>query len=207
VTVKSRDAKRVGRAFSNRATEMLLGSFPGIFTLNPPGDAREFGVYWPALIPAEAIETIVVAPDGTRIALPARGAVASDPLELPCPPRAASPAGETRLLPLGTVFGARSGDKGGNANIGVWARSDAGYAWLEDFLTAQRFRELVPDCAELAVRRFELPNLRALNFVAVGLLGEGVTSSTRQDPQAKGLGEFLRSRLVPLPVSLLGAAP
>ena len=106
-------------------------------------------------------------------------------------------------VPLGRVFGARSGDKGGNANVGVWARDEAGYRFLEGFLTVERFRELIPEAGELGVRRYELPNLLALNFVVVGLLGEGVSSSTRIDPQAKGLGEWLRARVVELPVELL----
>lgn len=105
--------------------------------------------------------------------------------------------------PLGRAFGARSGDKGGDANVGVWARSDAGYAWLERFLTVERFRELVPEAAELEVRRYELPNLRALNFVVVRLLGEGVAASTRPDPQAKSLGERLRAKIVELPEDVL----
>ena len=105
------------------------------------------------------------------------------------------------------MFGARSGDKGGNANIGVWARSDDGYRWLEAFLTVERLKELLPETAELQVQRYALPNIRSLNFVVIGLLGEGVASSTRIDPQAKGLGEYLRSRTVELPESLLEDVP
>ena len=105
------------------------------------------------------------------------------------------------------MFGTRSGDKGRNANIGVWARSDDGYRWLEAFLTVERLKELLPETAELQVQRYALPNIRSLNFVVIGLLGEGVASSTRIDPQAKGLGEYLRSRTVELPESLLEDAP
>lgn len=109
-------------------------------------------------------------------------------------------------MPLGLVAGARSGDKGGNANVGLWARDDAAYGWLAGWLTVERFRELLPEAAGLAIRRYELPNLRALNFVVVGLLGAGVAASTRPDPQAKGLGEYVRSRLADIPVALLGGA-
>ena len=111
--------------------------------------------------------------------------------------------GASRAAPLGAVCGARSGDKGGNANVGVWARDDDGYAWLAHTLTVERFKALVTEAATLEVRRYELPNLRALNFVVVGILGDGVASSTRQDPQAKGLGEYLRSRHADIPLSLL----
>jgi hypothetical protein len=106
---------------------------------------------------------------------------------------------------LGTLFGARSGDKGGNANVGVWARDDRSYAWLASFLTVQQFARLIPEAANLEIRRYDLPNLKALNFVVVGLLGDGVASSTRFDPQAKSLGEYLRSRIVELPESLLAS--
>jgi hypothetical protein len=109
-------------------------------------------------------------------------------------------------VPLGAVFGARSGDKSGNANVGIWARSDAAYVWLADYLTVDRFGELVAEARDLDVQRYELPNLRALNFVLVGLLGEGVASSTRPDPQAKSLGEYIRAKVVDLPEALLDDA-
>jgi hypothetical protein len=112
-------------------------------------------------------------------------------------------AGDLRRLPLGTLIGARSGDKGGNANVGFWARTDEVWAWLEDYLSLDRFRQLLPEADDLLVERYVFDNLRALNFVVVGLLGEGVAASTRIDPQAKGLGEYLRSRLVDIPVDLL----
>ena len=111
----------------------------------------------------------------------------------------------TVAVPLGAVCGARSGDKGGNANVGLWTRRVDAYAWLRAYLTVQRFRELVPEAAELDIDRYELPNLHALNFVVKGLLGDGVASSVRFDPQAKGLGEYVRSRIVEVPVAALGA--
>jgi hypothetical protein len=111
--------------------------------------------------------------------------------------------GATRRVPLGTLFGARSGDKGGNANIGVWARTDAAARWLATFLTPERVTELLPEAAGLPVAVYPLPNLRAVNVVIEGLLGDGVASSTRFDPQGKALGEWLRSRLVDVPEELL----
>ena len=117
------------------------------------------------------------------------------------------PVGEVgtfRDVPLGRLCGARSGDKGGNANVGLWARHPEAFGWLREELTVERFRQLLPEAAGLQVRRYELPNLHALNFVVVGLLGEGVAASTRPDPQAKGLGEYLRSRHMDIPAALLG---
>ncbi len=103
--------------------------------------------------------------------------------------------------PLGTIAGARSGDKGGDANLGVWVRGDEAYEWLRGFLTVEKLKELLPEAGD--VSRYELPNLRALNFVLHGLLGDGVASSTRFDPQAKALGEWLRARVADIPEELL----
>ena len=207
VTVKDSDAKKVGRAFSNKFTELALASYPGFFTSTPPEAESSYGVYWPALVSADLVTQTVVLEDGRRVDViepPRRPLAAEEPGigrgELP-------DLGPGRRLPLGSVFGARSGDKGGNANIGVWARSDDGYRWLEAFLTVGQFKELLPETARLQVNRYPLPNIRSLNFVVVGLLGEGVASSTRIDPQAKGLGEYLRSRIVELPEALLEDSP
>jgi hypothetical protein len=207
VTVKDHDAKKVGRVFSNKFIELALSSYPGFFTTTPPESETTYGVYWPALVPADLATQTVVLEDGRRLDVvepPRRSTAAEEPDD----GRGEVPGlGPTRRLPLGTVFGARSGDKGGNANIGVWARSDDGYRWLEAFLTVDRLRELLSETARLEVHRYALPNVRSLNFVVVGLLGEGVASSTRIDPQAKGLGEYLRSRIIDLPEALLEDAP
>ncbi|MCS5638145.1 MAG: exopolyphosphatase, partial [Myxococcota bacterium] len=111
--------------------------------------------------------------------------------------------GKTIQAPLGRVFGSRSGDKGGNANLGVFARSDEAWAWLEGFLSTEKFKELLPETASMQVDRHPLPALRSVNFVVHGLLEEGVAASTRQDGQAKSLGEWLRARVVDMPEALL----
>ena len=109
------------------------------------------------------------------------------------------PFGDTRRVPLGRIAGARSGDKGGNANVGVWVRTDEQWRWLAHALTVEKLRELLPETADLTVTRHLLPNLRAVNFVIEGILGEGVAYQARFDPQAKGLGEWLRSRHIDIP--------
>ncbi|WUI03649.1 DUF1446 domain-containing protein [Spirillospora sp. NBC_00431] len=138
---------------------------------------------------------------------PARGVQPTPSVERPGHPAEAetksvdNPA--TVRVPLGRVAGARSGDKGGDANVGVWARTDEQWRWLEPFLTVERFKDLIPEAREHIVRRYALPNLRAVNFVVEGLLQEGVSASTRFDPQGKALGEWLRSRLVDIPEAVL----
>ncbi len=204
VTVKSSRPEVVGRAFSGKLVELVLASYPGLFLTTPPGDARPFGVYWPTLVPATVPDHVVVLEDGTRVDIPPTSAEsAADPVTVPPSETVPVPEGPVRRVPLGRVFGARSGDKGGNANVGIWARTDDAWAWLVNRLTVDHFRALLPEADGLEVQRYEFPNLRSLNFVVVGLLGEGVASSVRFDPQAKGLGEYLRSRLVDLPESLL----
>ncbi|MGY1604836.1 acyclic terpene utilization AtuA family protein [Geodermatophilus sp. SYSU D00815] len=204
ITVKDADAEKVGRRFSDAAVGLALGGYAGFHATSPPTPESAYGVYWPSLVPADVVEHVVHLPDGTTrtVPHPPPGAL-PPPVEAPPP---LPPAGETVRVPLGRVAGARSGDKGGNANVGFWARDDDGYAWLAAEITPGRIRELLTEAAELEVRVFRLPNLRAVNVVVVGLLGEGVASSTRPDAQAKGLGEYLRSRLVDVPVSLLGPA-
>jgi hypothetical protein len=205
VTVKDPDASKVGRAFSNVVIEMALASYPGFYATSPPAPESPYGVYWPTLVPRDVIEEVVVAPDGRRIPVAQTKSVPlSVPVSAPRVQRAPIPTGATKRVPLGAIFGARSGDKGGNANVGVWAPSDAAYAWLERFLTAERFKELIAEARPLEVRRYELPNIRSLNFVVVGLLGEGVSSSVRTDPQAKSLGEYLRAKVVEVPAELVG---
>jgi hypothetical protein len=209
ITVKDPDPRKVGRRFSNATMELALGGYAGFHTTTPPTPESAYGVYWPALVPAAALNPVVVLPDGTSAAVEPTPA---GPVRADAPAAAGQdPAGgpdeaggaETVTVPLGRLCGARSGDKGGNANVGFWARDPAAYPWLSAYLTTGRLRALLPEAAGLEIRRFELPNLGAVNFVIIGLLGEGVAASVRPDPQAKGLGEYLRSRSVTVPARLL----
>jgi hypothetical protein len=197
VTVKSSDERLVGRAFSSAAVELALANYPGFFVSSPPGDAQPYGVYWPALVTNDDVQAVVVAADGTRRPVGASPATrAPAPLGIDMAPVSA-PSGPVSGEALGSHFAARSGDKGGKANVGIFARDEAGYAWLHRHLTTDMMRRLLPEAADLEVRRHELANLHALNFVLEGYLGEGVASSTAFDSQAKGLGEYLRSRIWP----------
>ena len=202
IAVKDTDAKKVGRAFSSRAIEMALASFPGFSMTTPPKDEQPFGVYWPALISASFVDQRVIMPDGASIAIAHPAPTQGIAIATPPRPRAASVTGPTLMLPLGSLIGARSGDKGGNANLGVWTKSEAAYAWLADLLTVEKLKALLPEARALQVERFELPNILALNFVLHGLLGDGVAASLRADPQAKTLGEYLRAKVVPVPIAL-----
>jgi hypothetical protein len=204
VHVSGSDPAVLGRAFSSAAVELALASYPGFTLTSPPGDATPYGIYWPALVPAEVVEHVVVHADGRREVVPhTPGSPA--PASTTVTAERDHPHGDspTRRVPLGTLIGARSGDKGGNANVGFWARTDEAAAWLLGWLDESAFRALLPEADGLQVDVFPLPNLRAVNVVVHGLLGEGVAASTRFDPQAKGLGEYLRSRHVDIPATLL----
>jgi hypothetical protein len=198
------DPKAIGRAFSGAAVELALASYPGFHMTAPPGDAQPYGVFTAGYVDRAAVTQVAMLPDGS-----VTGPVIDPPVtaELaPVDPAVVPPwtgVGPTRRVPLGTVAGARSGDKGGDANVGVWARDAAAWPWLASTLTVDRLRELLPEAAELPVSRYVLPDLHAVNFVIEGLLGQGVAAAARFDPQAKALGEWLRSRYVDVPESLL----
>jgi hypothetical protein len=214
ITVKDRDGEALGRPFAAAVNGIGLAIYPGNYNEIVSPQATEYGVMWPTLVPASLISQRVVV-------------AGAPPLELPCGPppdgwaevavtvaaatsASATPASArdwaaeaTQRRPLGLLLGARSGDKGANANVGVWARSDEAFEWMAQFLTVERLRELLPETAGLEIERYELANVLALNFVVRGILGEGVAATTRPDAQAKSLGEFLRSRSVELPSVLL----
>ena len=195
--------------------ESALGSYPGMFPTAPPAEGTPYGVYWPTTVAlGQVVQRVHLDTDGTvrEVAVVPAGAV------LPAgrlPGTGAEPVDrrvgeQTRRVPLGGFLGARSGDKGGDANVGIWVRGteddvldEERAQWLRWFVTPDRIRALLPEAAKLAIDVHRLDNLRAVNVVVHGLLGRGVADSTSLDPQAKGLGEQLRARYAEIPVSLL----
>ncbi|WP_236791169.1 acyclic terpene utilization AtuA family protein [Amycolatopsis sp. GM8] len=200
--VKDANPKIAGRAFSGAAIELALASYPGFHVTAPPSDASPYGAYTASFVDSVLVPHVAVLPDGSRVDI-APAAEATELFDVDDPELPEPLAGPAKRAPLGSVVGARSGDKGGDANLGVWARSDEAWRWLAHFLTVEEFQRLLPETASLPVRRHVLPNLRALNFVVTGLLGEGVASAARFDPQAKAFGEWLRARFADIPEVLL----
>jgi hypothetical protein len=201
--VRDPDPANVGRHFSSAAVELALASYPGFTSTAPPGDGQVYGVFTPGYVDATEVPHVAVHADGTRTQIPSATETKVlepvGPFALPEP----IPFGETRRAPLGFVAGARSGDKGGSANVGVWVRTGEQWRWLAHTLTVDKLRALLPETADLVVTRHLLPNLRAVNFVIEGILGKGVAYQARFDPQAKGLGEWLRSRHIDIPQEFL----
>ncbi len=203
IVVKGEDEQLVGRKFSQAVVALTLASVPGIFADTPPSNASTYGVYWPTLIDGSVVDHTVVLESGEEIHLgPA-------PVTAPLPDKSEEPEVQgltdepTTLAILGDLCGARSGDKGGNANVGLWTTDDEIFSWMVRALDVDTVAELLAVDVDVEVRRTVFSKLKSINYVVVGILGEGVASSARLDPQAKGLGEYLRSRMVDVPISLL----
>jgi len=196
-----------GRAFSSRMVELALSSYPGLYSLGPPQAGSAFGVYWPAFVDQHLLDHSVHHHDGTSETVAASAPDTGDQLTTEPAPVSSVPAhwtaDELVVASLDEVVHARSGDKGGDANVGVWVRDRGAWDWLQSTLTVDELRLLLPETRDLEISRYELPNLGAVNFVIRGLLGTGATSALRLDAQAKALGEWLRSRNTKVPRSLL----
>ena len=216
LAVRGDDEQAVGRAFSGAVVETSLSSYPGTFFTSAPSGAQGVARYWPTTVSAAAVAPHIEC-DGRPVA--ATPVTASDVgVAAPAPAVVdATPPGlrggntvdtvDTVVVPLWVLVGARSGDKGGDANVGVWADDDAVAAWLQREFSVALFKALLPEVEAFSVSRYPLPNLQAVNFVVHGLLGWGVASNLRLDTQAKGLGELLRSRPVEVPAVLVANGP
>ncbi|MGO8824804.1 MAG: acyclic terpene utilization AtuA family protein [Acidimicrobiales bacterium] len=208
LAVRGDDERSVGRAFSGAVVETSLSSYPGTFFTSAPSGAQGVARYWPTTVAAAAVEPHIEC-DGRAVAATAPTGVQRvvDPASIAGPEGTdAMPAGTDLVrVPLWVLIGARSGDKGGDANVGVWADEEAVAAFIGQHLSTEVFKALLPEVGPYAVSRFPLPNLWAVNFVVHGILGWGVASNLRLDTQAKGLGELLRSRLIDVPAALVSS--
>ena len=203
ITVMDPDTKKAGKVFSGKVVEMALANIPGFTLTAPPSGGSPAVVHWPALLSARHITQQVHVDDETvsvAWTVPVHAPAPVEPFFAEIGP---VPGGDRVRAPLGRAFAARAGDKGGNANLGIWAQNPEAYAFLRHFLTTQTLQELLPECAAYGIERYELPNLLAVNFHIRGLLGEGVAASVRSDPQAKTLGEYVRAKIIEMPESIL----
>ncbi|MEZ5551418.1 MAG: acyclic terpene utilization AtuA family protein [Pseudomonadales bacterium] len=202
IHVHSKDPNKVGRLFSARHIELALANYPG-FSGRGGTAGGPVIAYWPALVDSRHIvERVHVG--GRVVDVVPTSQLGLDeiyyqqtPVTLP-----AIPKGALKKIPLGRLYGTRSGDKGGCANVGIWGKTDTAYAFLAEFLTVEKLKALMPDVAQYEIDRYEMPNLKALNFYIHGILGDGVSANNRLDGQAKSMGEYLRSRIVDVPAEL-----
>ncbi len=208
LTVAVAGERRTVARLSRAAVETALASYPGFFATTPPGPGSAASVFWPVALPAAEVPQRVSfggsswevpAPDPDPAPTPIREI---GTIDRPKVPLAANRP--TRSTPLGRLVGARSGDKGGNATLGLWARDDDAHAWLASWWDDEHVAWLLgPDAEGCALRRWTLPNVRAVGVTVVGFLGRGVADNLRLDAQAKGLGEFVRARHLDIPEELL----
>lgn len=202
ITVIDPDQKKVARV-SSQIVELALANIPGFTGTAPPSKGSPAIMYWPALVSSRHIPQKVTM-DGKEFIIesvsPVEGFTPPKPLSIDLP---SAPGGKTNRLPLGRLYATRSGDKGGNANLGIWAKTPEAFAFLREYLTTEKLKELLKDLKGYEMERYELPNLLAVNFYIRGILGEGVAASLRLDGQAKTLGEYLRARIVDIPESLM----
>ena len=202
ITVIDPDQKKVARV-SAKIVELALANIPGFAGTAPPSKGSPAIFYWPALVSSRHIRQNVMI-DGKEFtveSVPAvEGYVPPAPPGTDLPP---TPGGKTVRMPFGRLYATRSGDKGGNANLGIWAKTPEAFTFLRAYLTIERLKELLKDLQGYEMDRYELPNLLALNFTIRGILGEGVAASLRLDGQAKTLGEYLRAKIVALPETIV----
>ena len=204
IAVKSMNPDLVGRLFSAKIIELSLANYPGFFSGGGGKNPGPVIVYWPALVDSKYIKEYVHLNGETIEVIPTsqmgfkENFYQKNPIEI-----APALGGETQKSPLGTLYGARSGDKGGCANLGVWAKTDLAYSFLFEFLTIEKLKELLPDLNNFEIDRYDLPNIKSLNFYIHDILEDGVSSNNRKDGQAKSLGEYLRAKIIDIPNSIM----
>ena len=205
VSVKSKDQNLVGRLFSAKIIELALANIPGFFAQGGVKSSGPVIIYWPALVDSKHIKEKVHV-DGEEIEV-----IPTSQLELeeiyyqkePIKIKKIKKEDEKEIY-FGEIYGTRSGDKGGCANLGVWAKNADSFAFLHDFLTVKKLKELLPDLNQYKIERFELANINSLNFYIHDILQDGVSSNDKKDGQAKSLGEYLRAKKVKVPQSIIG---
>ena len=200
ISVKSRNPDLVGRLFSAKIIELSLANYPGFFSAGTGKKPGPVISYWPALIDSKHIKEYVHV-DGKTLEIEPTSQLQFEENYYQKQPVTIEPApqGEMDEISFGRLLGARSGDKGGCANIGVWAKTDLAFSFLYNFLSVEKIKELMPDLNKFSIDRYELPNINSLNFYIHGILEDGVSSNNRMDGQAKSLGEYLRSKTISVP--------
>ena len=199
ISVMSQNPDLVGRLFNAKIVELGLANLPG-WTGRGGIPSGHYIEYWPALIDSKFIKEKVHF-EGETIDIQPTSQMELEEIYYQKEPyqNDLPEIKETKKIKFGRLFGTRSGDKGGCANLGVWAKTPESYAFLYDFLTVDKLKELLPDVAKYDVERFELPNILSLNFYIHDILQDGVSSSTRLDGQAKSLGEYIRAKEIDAP--------
>ena len=206
------------RATTREKLQKFIKLVPALILSGPPGVAiiggaprvQEIISYWPALLPKDAVPALLArqGKDSERaIAIDVPDETSTEP-SFPAPQIATQvhdtdrPATTGQRMPLSRLCLARSGDKSDAANIGVLARSEAAYKFLDRYLTAQRVKNYFRDLCHGEVKRYALPRLQGFNFILTQALGGGGTKSLRLDPQGKTLAQALLRQEVCVPAEV-----
>ena len=205
ISVKSKDPDLVGRLFSAKIIELALSNIPGFFAQGGVKSSGPVIKYWPALINSKYIKEIVHI-DGKNIEVIPTSQLSLEDIYYQKEPIKIEKIDikDEKEIYFGEIFGTRSGDKGGCANLGVWAKNSQTFSFLYNFLTIDRLKDLLPDLREFKIERYELSNIKSLNFYIYDILQDGVSSNDRKDGQAKSLGEYLRAKKIKVPQSIIG---
>ena len=205
ISVKSKDPDLVGRLFSAKIIELALSNIPGFFAQGSVKSSGPVIKYWPALINSKYIKEIVHI-DGKNIEVIPTSQLNLEDIYYQKEPIKIEKIDikDEKEIYFGEIFGTRSGDKGGCANLGVWAKNSQTFSFLYNFLTVDRLKDLLPDLREFKIERYELSNIESLNFYIYDILQDGVSSNDRKDGQAKSLGEYLRAKKIKVPQSIIG---
>lgn len=204
IDVMSSNPELVGRLFNAKIIELALANFPGWTGRSGVVPNGPYIEYWPTLVNSKYVKERIHIGDKVVDITPTSQLGLEEKYYQKVPYE--NPELEIQSFEedfFGKIFGTRSGDKGGCANLGVWAKTEDAYSFLFDFLTVEKLKELLPDLEKFDIDRYELPNIFSLNFYVHGILQEGVSSSTRMDGQAKSLGEYLRAKKINFPKQLL----
>mgnify|MGYP003324041971 FL=1 len=204
IDVMSSNPELVGRLFNAKIIELALANFPGWTGRSGVVPNGPYIEYWPTLVNSKYVKERIHIGDKVIDITPTSQLGLEEKYYQKVPYE--NPELEIQSFEedfFGKIFGTRSGDKGGCANLGVWAKTEDAYSFLFDFLTVEKLKELLPDLEKFDIDRYELPNIFSLNFYVHGILQEGVSSSTRMDGQAKSLGEYLRAKKINFPKQLL----
>ena len=204
IDVMSSNPELVGRLFNAKIIELALANFPGWTGRSGVVPNGPYIEYWPTLVNSKYVKERIHIGDKVIDITPTSQLGLEEKYYQKVPYE--NPELEIQSFEedfFGKIFGTRSGDKGGCANLGGWAKTEDAYSFLFDFLTVEKLKELLPDLEKFDIDRYELPNIFSLNFYVHGILQEGVSSSTRMDGQAKSLGEYLRAKKINFPKQLL----
>ncbi|KAH0845339.1 hypothetical protein FOPE_11287 [Fonsecaea pedrosoi] len=198
-------------SFARYCIENLLQGYPGSTMAIDMRQAtgKPFFEYFPTLLSQSLVREIAHFPNGDALRIePPRltkeyppGQQASSDTENPAD---LAQFGPTKPAPLGFIAYGRSGDKSSNCNVGIFVRREDEWDWLRTVLTTDKMKQLLAkDYKGGRIERCEMPGLRAVHFHLVDHLERGYTATSGYDCLGKNCCEYIRARVLDIPVRFL----